>query len=91
MEDEAVKNSRITAEHLLDHMGKRDYCFLLVVGSKPSPIESERIRIGVTADILENKHLMGPMIRLLRDVADILQRGDEHQIREWVDVPRESS
>lgn len=75
---------------LLDHMARRGYMFILLVGTKLVASDPDRIRIGTTADILSNKNLIGPLARLLRDVADILESGDEGRIKEWLTMPKEN-
>lgn len=70
-----VQASKKSMEAVVRYMERRGYIFALVVGVKPAQDENERVRLGMTPDLKTNQALIGPMIRLLRDTADILERG----------------
>lgn len=74
--DQATKNSMRALDQLVANMSRKGYVFVLLVGSKVSEVDGIRLRLGTTIDVMKAPELKGAMTRMLRDTADILERGE---------------
>lgn len=68
-------------------MAEKGYVFTLIVGVKPGAEERDRIRLGTTGHYLDDPTLVGPTIRLLRDVADMLEKNPRAGSWPIIEVP----
>jgi len=73
----AIQESRRALMRLVDHLAKRGYVLVAVVGVKPSEQSGERVKLGITSDLVNNDSVRDVIVRLLRDTADMLESGPE--------------